>query len=54
MTERSPDVAPVFFVGVNGVLHQIGSVFASRVREAGRIQFGAAAAVAVVDLNRAT
>ena len=26
MTERSPDVAPVFFVGVNGVLHQIVGV----------------------------
>ena len=51
MTERSPDVAPVFFVGVNGVLHQIVGVLTSRVREAGRIQFGAAA-VAVVDLDR--
>ena len=51
MTERSPDVAPVFFVGVNGVLHQIVGVLAGRVREAGRVQFRAAGSAAVVDLN---
>ena len=51
MTERSPDVAPVFFVGVNGVLHQIVGVLADRVREAGRVQFRAAGSAAVVDLN---
>ena len=53
MTERSPDVAPVFFVGVNGVLHQIVGVLADRVREAGRVQFRAAGSAAVVDLDRA-
>ena len=51
-TERTPHIAPVFFIGVNGVLHQIVGVLASRVREAGRIQLCAAAAVAVVDLDR--
>ncbi len=45
MTERAPDVAPVFFVGVNGVLHQIVGVLASRVREAGCVQLCAAVAV---------
>ena len=41
----------MLLIGMDGVLHQIVGVLASRVREAGRIQFGAAAAVAVVDLN---
>ena len=42
----------MLLIGMDGVLHQIVGVLASRVREAGRIQFGAAAAVAVVDLDR--
>lgn len=53
MTGGTPiSVAPVFFISMNGVLHQIAGVLADRVREAGRIQFGAAVAVAVVDLDR--
>ena len=53
MAERSPHIAPMLLIGMGGVLHQIVRVFASRVREAGRVQLGTAAAVAVVDLNRA-
>ena len=43
----------MFFVGVNGVLHQIVGVLASRVREAGCVQFRAAGSAAIVDLDRA-
>ena len=49
--ERTPHIAPVFFVGVDRILHQIVGVLASRVREAGRVQFRAAGSAAVVDLN---
>ena len=38
---------------MDGVLHQIVGVLASRVREAGRVQFRAAAAISVIDLDRA-
>ena len=51
MTERSPDVAPVFLVGVNGVLHEIGCVFACGICKAGRVQLCIAGAAAVVDLD---
>ena len=40
-------------ISMERVLHQIGSVFASRIREAGCVQLGTADAVAVVDLDAA-
>ena len=49
--ERTPHIAPVFFVGVDRILRQIVGVLAGRVREAGRVQFRAADSAAVVDLN---
>ena len=51
MTERSPHIAPVFFISMNCILNQVRSVLAGRVREAGRVQFRAADSAAVVDLN---
>ena len=41
----------MLLIGMDGVLHQIVGVLASRVREAGRVQSRAAGSAAVVDLN---
>ena len=53
MTERSPHIAPMLLISMERVLHQIVGVLASRVREAGRVQLGAAAAISIIDLDRA-
>ena len=51
--ERSPHIAPMLLVGVDGILHQIVGVLIGRIGKLRSIQLRAAAAVAVVDLDRA-